>query len=339
MNEGFNPFGEKFLRSWYFKDRIGAPVLQLYAELCELADNEEMPIEVVALVGSACKCVVKSISSISKAVHLSHNTLRTRLRILESEGWVRRGERPGLPTIFMLGDGDGLFAEHIISERTRMKTGNGGRRKGIRKTGSTKTTISGEKNGPKVLRRKSLTDFGRGSDEKMHEVLRGKSLDELRIISLSNSIPTNENVLKQEEYEVRPLPLPKTGRGWESTPLGKWTGGTLWRMVSEILDEDGIISKRPDKESYFRIKSFMEKRSVLEVRNVAEFFARNFRSLRRDFKWAGAPHPGLLMGFYDGIKAYMDGERKFKRDLSRQFEPGDYGGSWKDAEDLFAEQQ
>jgi hypothetical protein len=44
------------------------------------------------------------------------------------------------------------------------------------------------------------------------------------------------------------------------------------------------------------------------------------------------------MGFYDGIKAFMDGEKKFKRDVSRKFDPNEVEDSWLDAEDLFAEQ-
>jgi len=90
-------------------------------------------------------------------------------------------------------------------------------------------------------------------------------------------------------------------------------------MISDLLEDEGISTGRLGRHGYPVLAQLRARFPLLEIKEVAEFFCKNYRALRREFKWTGSPTPGLFKGFYASIRAYADGERKFKRNVDRKF--------------------
>lgn len=90
-------------------------------------------------------------------------------------------------------------------------------------------------------------------------------------------------------------------------------------MISDLLEDEGISTGRLGKHGYPVLAKLRERFALMEIKAVAEFFCKNYRALRREFKWTGSPTPGLFVGFYQSIRAFSEGDRKLKRNIDRKF--------------------
>ena len=92
---------------------------------------------------------------------------------------------------------------------------------------------------------------------------------------------------------------------WRWLPITKWTGVTVWSMVTEKFRDQGIFLPKVPATMIWRLKMLTTLCSQVgsaDVKTTADYFEANYEALKKGFKWYGFPTPQLFKGFYQSIK-------------------------------------
>lgn len=114
---------------------------------------------------------------------------------------------------------------------------------------------------------------------------------------------------------------------WGKVPPTQWTAHQFWSWLIFTFNTQGLMALG---FSDFKPKDWSQLRYLYEskgiekekLHEVSERMIRDFHIFRNKFKWDGPFTPGQLLGFWDGIIAYLYGDGA---SLIRRFEENDEG--------------
>lgn len=333
------PLSPAFQESDYFKTVIRPDGAFLYAKLRRIALREALPADVRAILGDRCVVACATFASLAAQTGKSVKTVQRQLQLLEGERWIRKLERRGLPSAYILADGKGYFADRAVRAVGLDRVCDDPRTTQVNLTsvsaslpGSPKRR--GRKKGPSRSSGASCAEAGDcGVCASFPRAISPSNPGQIDLGGCRNNIESIDSSLSNKKHS--PLsdantqvnltgvenPLAKKRRGWRTLPLSRWGYKTLWDMIFDRLLETGIAPVTMDESARSKLRSLLKHYPMDELRRVGEFFAENYRELRKAYDWRGSPSGRLFGGWYTVIREHADGRpitpRKQKKNLDR----------------------
>jgi hypothetical protein len=121
---------------------------------------------------------------------------------------------------------------------------------------------------------------------------------------------------------------------WRWLPLDHWNGLTLWLYMSESFRRVDIWPAFASSKGQAQLQRICGRVGIRKAKQVGDYFIKNWRKLKKHFKWAGNPSPGLFTGYFwtlmdcmkNGIATYQH-DRKHETDTGAEEKWKEFDGT------------
>jgi|GEM_PF-1808072 len=327
MHRNDFPLSPSFQESDYFQTVIRPAGAYLYAKLRRIALREALPDDVCHSLGDRCVAACTTFAALAAQTGVSVKTVQRQLNLLEREHWIKRVERPGLPSAYVLADAGGYFADRAVQALGigRVYDDPGQPRSTQVKMTSVSAPLPGahglrgrKKGLPKSSGASCAAEEGCGVCPSFPKDIFGPNPGQFDLGVWNNNKRDTNSYLSNEDVSISdadtqdnltgvPNPLAERKRPWGTLPLSRWGYSTLWNMIFDRLLESGIAPVTMDEKARAKLRALVKSYPMDELRRVGEFFADRYRELRKAYDWRGSPSGRLFGGWYTVIREHADG--------------------------------